>query len=72
VDNVRTIFVDLYGDQLRKPHTTLVRCDKFDDYFDQQMRELDKIEFEAGASFSENDDGEPPPMPGLKFRGKRV
>ncbi|KAI0475929.1 SRP54-domain-containing protein [Xylariaceae sp. FL0804] len=41
VDNLKTIFVDLYGDQLRKPHTTLVQCHKFDEYFDQQYGELE-------------------------------
>ncbi|KAK3191123.1 hypothetical protein K4F52_002709 [Lecanicillium sp. MT-2017a] len=42
VDNIRTIFVGLYGEQLKKPHTTLVECHGFDDYFDQQLKELDK------------------------------
>ncbi|RKF71657.1 Signal recognition particle receptor subunit alpha-like protein [Golovinomyces cichoracearum] len=47
VDNIKAIFVNLYGDQLRKPHTTIVLC-KFDDYFDQQIREIDKsITFSA-------------------------
>lgn len=41
VDNIKAIFVNLYGDQLRKPHTTIVLC-KFDEYFDQQIREIDK------------------------------
>jgi len=41
VDNLKTIFVDLYGDQLKKPHTTLVHCHKFDEYFDQQYNELE-------------------------------
>ncbi|KAK1596868.1 SRP54-type protein [Colletotrichum navitas] len=41
VDNIKTIFVDLYGEQLTKPHTTLVECHKFDEYFDQQVRELE-------------------------------
>ena len=34
------LFVDLYGDQVKKPHTTVVECD-FDGYFDQQVRELE-------------------------------
>lgn len=42
VDNIKTIFVQLYGDQLTKPHTTLVECHSFDEYFDQQLRELDR------------------------------
>ena len=41
LDNIRTLFVDLYGDQLRKPHTSQVEC-PFDDYFDQQVKELEK------------------------------
>ncbi|KND89828.1 Signal recognition particle receptor subunit alpha [Tolypocladium ophioglossoides CBS 100239] len=41
VDNIKTIFVSLYGEQLKKPHTTIVECTKFDDYFDQQLQELD-------------------------------
>ena len=40
LDNIKTIFTDLYGDQLKKPHTSIVECD-FDGYFDQQMRELE-------------------------------
>jgi signal recognition particle receptor subunit alpha len=80
VDNIRTIFVGLYGDQLKKPHTTLVEC-HFDEYFDQQIREL-----EATSSTSNNrpvastgtdffaDTGssfdEPPPIPGLLSRGQ--
>ncbi|KAG8528751.1 uncharacterized protein KY384_006438 [Bacidia gigantensis] len=50
LDNVRVIFTDLYGDQLRKPHTSVVECD-FGDYFEQQRREL-----EGSASFNEQDD----------------
>ena len=32
--------MDLYRDQLKKPHTSVVECD-FDHYFDQQIRELE-------------------------------
>lgn len=32
--------MDLYRDQLRKPHTSIVECD-FDIYFDQQLKELE-------------------------------
>ncbi|KAI0147530.1 SRP54-domain-containing protein [Xylariaceae sp. FL1272] len=78
VDNLKTIFVDLYGDQLKKPNTTIVHCHKFNEYFDQQYQEL-----EAGAStkgnqpldlreerISPNDlNGDEPPLPpGLKHR----
>ena len=41
LDNLRIIFTDLYGDQLRKPHTSIVECDSFDGYFDQQVKELE-------------------------------
>lgn len=40
MDNIKVIFVDLYKDQLKKPHTSIVECD-FDSYFDQQVRELE-------------------------------
>jgi hypothetical protein len=43
VDNIKTIFVGLYGDQLKKPDTTKVECHSFDDYFDQQLRELEAV-----------------------------
>ena len=41
LDNLRLIFVDLYGDQLRKPHTTVVECDTFGQYYEQQVKELE-------------------------------
>jgi signal recognition particle receptor subunit alpha len=74
IDNIKTLFVDLYRDQLKKPNTTIVYC-PFDDYFDQQMREL---EGDAGnvvvesPSFSDekkeipidgDTGGPPPPLP---------
>ena len=40
LDNIRIIFIDLYGDQLKKPHTSVVECE-FDEYFDQQVKELE-------------------------------
>jgi signal recognition particle receptor subunit alpha len=81
VDNIKTIFVDLYRDQLKKPHTTIVECN-FDEYFDQQIRELEKTSLnqdirvagsatlveEAPLSISASLD-EPPPLPGLLSRG---
>ncbi|OTA56862.1 SRP54-domain-containing protein [Hypoxylon sp. EC38] len=82
VDNLKTIFIDLYGDQLKKPHTTIVECRKFDEYFDQQYRELEAsattnpsrpaevaslLEEDA---ISGNLGDEPPLPPGLKHRGK--
>ncbi|KAI0886129.1 SRP54-domain-containing protein [Annulohypoxylon maeteangense] len=82
VDNLKTIFIDLYGDQLRKPHTTIVECRKFDEYFDQQYHELEasgtvNASRAVGASSLGEEDGisgglrgEPPLPPGLKHRGK--
>ncbi|KAK4155321.1 hypothetical protein C8A00DRAFT_42044 [Chaetomidium leptoderma] len=68
VDNIKAIFVSLYGDQLKKPNTTIVECVKFDEYFDQQLQEL-----EQGSGKSETrafDDealsgnlGDEPPLP---------
>lgn len=80
VDNLKTIFVDLYGDQLKKPNTTIVHCHKFDEYFNQQYLELESIgtakgaqaantpfHFEEGPT-SGNLGDEPPLPPGLKQR----
>ena len=83
VDNIKTIFVDLYGDQLKKPHTTLVECN-FDDYFDQQIRELEKTSRnqdirtaesatlleEVPPSVSGSLGDEPPPLPGILSKGQ--
>ncbi|TVY20866.1 Signal recognition particle receptor subunit alpha-like protein [Lachnellula arida] len=82
VDNIKTIFVDLYGDQLKKPHTTIVEC-HFDEYFDQQVRELEKTALnqdtrvaeasaleEAPVSVSAHLRDEPPPLPGILSRGQ--
>lgn len=73
MDNIKTIFVDLYGDQLKKPHTTLVQCHEFDQYFDQQYLTLSgtqDIRTGGPASFESspplgNFDDEPPPLPNL-------
>lgn len=82
MDNIKTIFVDLYGDQLKKPHTTLVEC-HFDQYFDQQIQKLEKtvsnqdtktaessalVEKAPPSASKEFDDG-PPPLPGLLSKG---
>ena len=73
--------MDLYGDQLKKPHTTLVEC-HFDEYFDQQIRELEKTALnqdtrvarstieEIPPSTSRDFGDEPPPLPGLLSRGQ--
>ena len=84
LDNIRIIFIDLYKDQLKKPHTSVVECE-FDGYFDQQVRELENtaeknpqrvaqtvLEEPALPSSSENGyEGTPPPIPGLA-RGEVV
>lgn len=41
VDNIKTIFVQLYGDQLTKPNTSQIECRGFDKYFNQQLQELE-------------------------------
>ena len=79
LDNIKIIFVDLYRDQLRKPHTSIVECD-FDSYFDQQVSELERSAekspqpspFESpedptppSSSDGLQNDMLPPPIPGL-------
>ena len=78
MDNIRIIFVDLYKDQLKKPHTSIIECD-FDAYFDQQVRELEgaaeknpqrapqiAVDDLTPPSSPDNGDGMlPPPLPGL-------
>jgi signal recognition particle receptor subunit alpha len=82
VDNIKAIFVDLYGDQLKKPNTTIVEC-HFDEYFDQQIQKLEKTALntdtrvaesaalveEAPPSVLENSEDGPPPLPGILSRG---
>ncbi|KAL5116014.1 hypothetical protein ACEQ8H_006132 [Pleosporales sp. CAS-2024a] len=41
LDNVRALFVGLYGDQLKAGRSSVVNCDKFGSYFDRQMHELE-------------------------------
>ncbi|KAJ6788028.1 hypothetical protein PWT90_06223 [Aphanocladium album] len=76
VDNIRTIFVSLYGEQLKKPHTTLVECHGFDDYFDQQLRELDKSSTADPTESLDEEDASPDSgrlsAPGLTYRGRAV
>ncbi|RFU75986.1 fused signal recognition particle receptor [Trichoderma arundinaceum] len=78
VDNIKTIFVGLYGDQLTKPHTTLVECHTFDEYFDQQLQELDKsshigsispIDEEAPSRGTRSEHGS---ASGLTYRGRAL
>lgn len=42
LDNVKTLFTSLYSDQLKKPLTSIVNCDGFDEYFNRQVEELEK------------------------------
>ncbi|KAJ3499266.1 hypothetical protein NLG97_g486 [Lecanicillium saksenae] len=76
VDNIRTIFVSLYGEQLKKPHTTLVECHGFDDYFDQQLRELDNSSTADPTESPDEEDASPDSnrlsAPGLTYRGRAV
>ncbi len=75
--------MDLYGDQLKKPHTTVVEC-HFDEYFDLQIRELEKTALNqdtrvaesaalievAPPSTPKDHRDEPPPLPGVLSRGQ--
>ncbi|KAI2632764.1 SRP54-domain-containing protein [Xylaria nigripes] len=79
VDNIKTIFVDLYADQLKKPNTTLVHCHNFDEYFDHQYRELESRRTTKGTQVEDpihldeeaksgNLGDEPPLPPGARSR----
>ena len=85
VDNIKTIFVSLYGEQLKKPNTTIVECAKFDEYFEQQVQELDRSSAAADAPPAVPDiqlpppreekttlGDEPPPAPGLTYKGRAL
>ncbi|KAF2635062.1 P-loop containing nucleoside triphosphate hydrolase protein [Massarina eburnea CBS 473.64] len=41
LDNVRALFTGLYGEQLKKEHSSVVNCEKFSPYFERQMQELE-------------------------------
>ncbi|KAL7913509.1 signal recognition particle, alpha subunit, N-terminal domain-containing protein [Trichoderma velutinum] len=69
VDNIKTIFVELYGEQLTKPHTTLVECHSFGEYFDQQLKELDKSSHVGSISPIDEESSSYPSAAGLKYRG---
>ncbi|KAK4060202.1 uncharacterized protein Triagg1_10864 [Trichoderma aggressivum f. europaeum] len=69
VDNIKTIFVELYGEQLTKPHTTLVECHSFGEYFDQQLQELDKSSHVGSISPIDEESSSHPAAAGLKYRG---
>ncbi|KAK0387810.1 hypothetical protein NLU13_4055 [Sarocladium strictum] len=87
VDNIKTIFVSLYSDQLKKPHTTLIECHSFDDYFEQQIQELDSsgaaarhapsVVTHGNRPFEEetisgNLGDDPPLPPGMTYRGRHI
>ncbi|KAB8337227.1 hypothetical protein FH972_021529 [Carpinus fangiana] len=42
LDNIKTIFIALYREQFKKPHTSVIDCSTFDAYFDRQIQELEK------------------------------
>ncbi|KAL8728728.1 MAG: hypothetical protein Q9166_005215 [cf. Caloplaca sp. 2 TL-2023] len=77
LDNIRILFVDLYGDQVKNPHSTIVECN-FDDYFDQQVKELEtsaeapqrtpnivRSDLDDTSSPDSRPKEPPPPIPGL-------
>ncbi|KAG6066757.1 hypothetical protein E4U32_005404 [Claviceps aff. humidiphila group G2b] len=76
VDNIRTIFVKLYGEQLTKPHTTIVECASFDDYFEQQLEELDASSSTLPPAVTGADQSDSvnqiPVAPGLSHRGRHI
>lgn len=83
VDNVKVLFVDLYGNQLKKPNSSGVEC-HFDEYFDQQIRELEKTVTNKDAKIADSpartndelpsvsdeyEEDKPPPLPGVLLQG---
>ena len=41
LDNIRALFVGLYGEQLKGKHSSAIACDKFAPYFERQIQELE-------------------------------
>lgn len=77
VDNIKAIFVSLYGDQLKKPNTTLLECPGFDAYFDQQYEELEKLGSKLDATDLQtlrpgSEAGDEPPLPSLATSKSRA
>ncbi|OAL49863.1 P-loop containing nucleoside triphosphate hydrolase protein [Pyrenochaeta sp. DS3sAY3a] len=75
LDNVRALFVGLYGEQLKAEHSSVVNCDKFGSYFDRQMHELEgasdsgapSIKLTTPESSTDNDSAEESaPAPALQ------
>ncbi|KAK8166324.1 signal recognition particle, alpha subunit, N-terminal-domain-containing protein [Phyllosticta citrichinensis] len=80
LDNVRTLFTELYKDQLKKRNTCVIDC-PFDDYFDRQVQEMEAlwesaappirdsaptVELTPPSSSGTDHAHEAPPMPGLR------
>ncbi|EFZ03721.1 signal sequence receptor alpha subunit [Metarhizium robertsii] len=72
VDNIKTIFINLYGEQLKKPHTTIVECTGFDNYFDQQLHELDTSTASNPTVQPVRSVDDSPSAPGLTYRGRNI
>ncbi|KAH6697549.1 SRP54-type protein [Plectosphaerella plurivora] len=84
VDNIKTIFIDLYGQEINKPNTLIVECDGFDQYFDQQLQELEGTGPQGESVHSEEElpkeeptvsgnlGDEPPLPPGLRYKGRAL
>lgn len=83
LDNVRTLFSELYRDDLKKRNTTSFRCN-FDPYFDRQIQELEKVDPTAAQSSTSTSVAEltppstssgaeepPPPIPALRISDTR-
>lgn len=73
LDTVKKLFTSLYGEQLKKPHTSTIEC-HFDDYFTSRVTELEKKYGTAARTVVvpppasptiEKWDAPPPPNPGL-------
>lgn len=41
LDNIRALFLGLYGDQLKAKHSSVVDCAKFAPYFERQIQDLE-------------------------------
>jgi signal recognition particle receptor subunit alpha len=74
LDNIRTIFVNVYKDQLTTPNAAVAKY-AFDEYYDQQLQELEastgapvlaeppRIPTDKKEELQEGDTGGPPPPP---------
>ncbi|KAG0125630.1 putative signal recognition particle, alpha subunit [Tuber indicum] len=85
LDTVKKLFTTLYGEQLKRPHTSTIEC-HFDGYFENRMRELEKkaggprpIAFGADSRSAtpaivkeQWDAPPPPPMPSVMKSSSRA